>query len=82
MEYTLIDKEVIIEEDVVIEPFVKIKGNSIVKKGAIIKSFTEIVDSIIGENTVVDSSNIHNSIIGTNNNIGPRAYIRNNTETR
>lgn len=82
MEYTLIDKEVIIEEDVVIEPFVKIKGNSIIKKGAIIKSFTEIVDSIIGEHTVVDSSNIHNSIIGTNNNIGPRAYVRNKTETK
>ena len=82
MEYTLIDKEVIIEEDVVIEPFVKIKGNSIIKKGAIIKSFTEIVDSIIGEHTVVDSSNIHNSIIGTNNNIGPRAYVRNKTKTK
>lgn len=81
MEYKLIDENVIIEEGAIIEPFVKILGNTIIKKGAIIKSFTEIKNSVIGENTIVDSSTILDSKIGKNNNIGPRAYIRNNTET-
>ena len=60
----------------------KLLGNTVIKKGAVIKSFTEINNSIIGENTIVDSSTVLDSKIGNNNNIGPRAYIRNNTETK
>lgn len=82
MKDKFIEENVVIEDGVVIEPFVKLLGNTVIKKGAVIKSFTEINNSIIGENTIVDSSTILDSKIGNNNNIGPRAYIRNNTETK
>lgn len=82
MKDKFIEENVVIEDGVVIEPFVKLLGNTVIKKGAIIKSFTEINNSIIGENTIVDSSTVLDSKIGNNNNIGPRAYIRNNTETK
>lgn len=82
MKDKFIKENVVIEDGVVIEPFVKLLGNTVIKKGAVIKSFTEINNSIIGENTIVDSSTVLDSKIGNNNNIGPRAYIRNNTETK
>lgn len=82
MKDKFIEENVVIEDGVVIEPFVKLLGNTVIKKGAVIKSFTEINNSIIGENTIVDSSTVLDSKIGNNNNIGPRAYIRNNTETK
>ena len=82
MKDKFIEENVVIEDGVVIEPFVKLLGNTVIKKGAVIKSFTEINNSIIGENTIVDSSTVLESKIGNNNNIGPRAYIRNNTETK
>ncbi len=82
MKDKFIEENVVIEDGVVIEPFVKLLGNTVIKKGAIIKSFTEINNSIIGENTIVHSSTVLDSKIGNNNNIGPRAYIRNNTETK
>ncbi len=82
MKDKFIEENVVIEDGVLIEPFVKLLGNTVIKKGAVIKSFTEINNSIIGENTIVDSSTVLDSKIGNNNNIGPRAYIRNNTETK
>ena len=48
MKDKFIEENVVIEDGVVIEPFVKLLGNTVIKKGAVIKSFTEINNSIIG----------------------------------
>lgn len=73
---TYIDKNVIIGEGSIIHPFVFLKENTIIGKNVEIKPFTTIINSTIGDNSIVDSSNIEESIIGNNTKIGPMAHLR------
>lgn len=50
--------------------------NSNIAEDVFIDSGSKIKNSIIGKNTVVTSSHIHNSKVGEHTNIGPFAYIR------
>lgn len=83
MKYTLIDKNntyiddtVIIGKDSIIHPYVFLKGDTIIGDNVEIKPFTTIINSNIGNNTTIDSSNIEDSIIGESNRIGPMAHLR------
>ncbi len=76
-----IDDNVVIEDNVIIYPNVIIEGNSIVKKNSVIHMNTYIKESIIGENTIVYSSYIIGSKIGTSNVIGPYSNVREDTVT-
>jgi bifunctional UDP-N-acetylglucosamine pyrophosphorylase/glucosamine-1-phosphate N-acetyltransferase len=73
---TYIGTDVVLAADVVVEPNTTIFGKSTVKSGAHIGSNSEIVDSYIGENTVIRQSVITDSHIGRDNTIGPFAHIR------
>ena len=73
---TYIDEGVVIGDNSIIHPFVFLKGNTKIGTNVEIKPFTTIVDSTIGDGTTVDSSNIENSVVGTNNKIGPMSHLR------
>lgn len=74
-----IDDTVIIEPGVVIGPNVILLGQTIIKSGAKIGMGTEIINSVIDENTDIINSYIIDSIVGKNCNVGPYAYIRNDS---
>lgn len=57
----------------------RIDGNSEIKDGAVIMPFCYIVDTVVGENTVVQSSNLEKSVIGNNCSVGPFAHLRPNS---
>lgn len=71
-----IEENVIVGDNVTIEPFAVIKGNTVLRDGCVIGSFSYIDNSEIGENTVVKSSRICDSIVGRNCSIGPNAHLR------
>ncbi len=71
-----IDESVEIQAGAVIYPGVILEGNTTIGRNCIIGQNSRIVNSIIGEETEVQCSVILNSIIGTNTNVGPFAYIR------
>lgn len=71
-----IDDTVAIAEGVTIEPYVTVKGESKLKKGVTVGSYTLIEDSIINDHTTIESSNIKGAQIGKNCTIGPFAVIR------
>ncbi|WP_051280684.1 hypothetical protein [Anaerovorax odorimutans] len=75
---TYIDENVTIGEGTKIYPGVIIEGNTTIGKDCIIGFNTRIVNSVIENNTEVQSSVILESNIGNDTHIGPFAYIRPN----
>lgn len=76
---------ILIEDGVIIGDNVEIKANTIIRKNSIIGNNvilgpnTEIINSIILDNTKVTHSLIIDSKIGNNVTIGPFSHIRNNS---
>ncbi|MBE5757182.1 MAG: hypothetical protein E7342_05200 [Clostridiales bacterium] len=73
------DEKVEIEEGVVVYPNNHLYGDTVIKKGAIIKPNNIITDSIIGEECTVLSSVIEKSTVGKKVSIGPNAHLRPNS---
>lgn len=75
-----IDPTVEIGEDVVIYENNRIYGNTKIESGTILLPNNQISDSVIGENCVLDSSNIDGAEIGNNVKVGPFARLRPKTK--
>lgn len=73
----LIDEEVIFDENVLIRPNTIIKGKCKIGKNVIIGPNTEIINSEIGDNSLVHHSLVSDSKIGKNVTVGPFAHLRN-----
>ena len=71
-----IEDSVIVGDNVVIEPYAVVRGNTVLRDGCVVGSFSYVVDSVIGENTVVKSSRIESSEVGANCTVGPNAHLR------
>ena len=71
-----IGKNVIIGENVTIYENNRIDGNTIIKDGAVILPNCYIVDTLIGENSVINHSQSELAEIGSNCTIGPFARLR------
>lgn len=76
MQQYYIEDSVIVGNNVTIEPFAVIKGNSVLRDGCVIGSFSYVNNSEIGENTVVRSSRVEDSVVGANCSVGPNAHLR------
>jgi len=74
-----IGKGVEIDRDVTILPGTIIEGKSIIGKGSIIGPNAKIIDSSIGELSVIDQSTVLDSSIGNHTLVGPFAYVRPNS---
>jgi bifunctional UDP-N-acetylglucosamine pyrophosphorylase / glucosamine-1-phosphate N-acetyltransferase len=73
---TWIDATVEIAEDVTIEGNVFLRGKTKVARDTVVRSGSQVIDSIIGERCVVWSSVIEGSTIGNDVKIGPFSHIR------
>ena len=72
-----VDPEIAIGAGAVLSPWVVIEGDSRIGKGAVIGSFSHIVDTTIGAGTkILDHCFIRESRIGKNASLGPFAHIR------
>lgn len=74
-----IDKTVIIGNNVTIYENNRIEGNTIIEDGAVLLPNNYIIDTLIGENTVVNHSQLEKSTVGKNCVIGPFARLRPNS---
>ena len=75
-ETTYIDVDVQIEPEVQIEANVTLKGTTKIGAGSILTNGTYIVDSIIGEQTVITNSMIEESTVADGVTVGPYAHVR------
>lgn len=62
--------------DTIIHPNVTIDGDTKIGEDCVISSNSHIVNSVIGDRTIIRSSEIHDSSIGTDTAVGPFAHIR------
>jgi len=72
----IVEATVEIDEDVTIEPNVILRGNTHIGRDSVIRAGSQIVDSTIGERSVVWSSVIEGSKVGNDVNVGPFAHLR------
>ncbi len=75
-ENTYISAAAEIGRDTVLQPGTMIEGHTVIGNKCIIGPNSQIVDSIIGDNTTVHSSVVLSSRIGSATAIGPFAHIR------
>lgn len=68
-----------IREGAIIERGARIMGNSAIGKNARIGKDSEIIDSVVGENSEIMRSVLEKSRVGNNTKIGPYAYLRPNS---
>ncbi len=76
---TYIDAGVKIGTDTTIYPGVIIEGDSEIGQDVILYQGSRIVDSKIGNGSVVQNSVLLEAVVGENSTIGPYAYLRPNT---
>ena len=75
-EQTYIESDVTIGQDTIIYPGTIIKAGTVIGQECIIGPHTEISNCQIGESTTIRQSVAHDSVVGSNVNIGPFAHIR------
>ena len=73
---TILDATVEIEPDVTIEPNVILRGTTKIARDTVIRSGSQIIDSSIGQRSVVWASVIEGSTVGNDVRIGPFAHLR------
>jgi len=73
---TYISLETTLEEDVVLYPNIYLEGKNHIGRGTTILPGSFIVNSTIGDETVIDACRITDSIVGNKVNIGPYAHLR------
>ncbi len=79
--FTYIGPEVQIGRDTAILPGTFLLGKTIIGEGCTIGPHTRVVDSMIGDQTSVQFSQIIETHLGPGNNVGPFAYTRPGTVT-
>lgn len=79
-ENTYIEPSVVIGTDCIINPGCHLQGKTIIGEGSIIGPNSRINQSKVGDNVTIESSVILESIINSNTNVGPFAYIRPNSK--
>lgn len=74
------DSEVIVGEDTVIYPNTILEGKCVIGENCIIGPNTRLVNTVVGDETEVQSSVVNDSEIGCKTSVGPFAYIRPNSK--
>lgn len=77
---TYISLDAKIGKDTVIYPGTHIQGNTIIGENCIIGPNSHIISSTIGNNVIIETSKVDNSIINDNSKIGPFANLRFNSK--
>lgn len=72
----VVDATVEIAEDVTVEPAVVLRGDTKIGRDTIIRAGSQIVDSVVGERSIIWASVIESSTVGDEVKIGPFAHLR------
>lgn len=80
-DFTYIGPEVEIGVDTLILPGTFLDGKTTIGTGCRIGPHTRISDSVIGDDTIVQFSQVLGSRLGSQNTVGPFAYLRPGTES-
>lgn len=78
MQQFYLEDTVTVGDNVTIEPFAVVKGNTVLRDGCVVGSFSYINNADIGRNAVIAASYICDSTVGENCFIGPYARLRSN----
>lgn len=76
---TYIESDVEIGKDTVIEPNVYLKGSAVIGEDCVVGMNSVIIDSRIGNQSIIQSSTIDQSTLETGVTVGPNAHIRPNS---
>ncbi len=77
MQNYYLEDTVKVGDNVTIEPFAVVLGNTVLRDGCTVGSFSYILNSDIGQNAVVNASRVTDSKVGANCTVGPYAHLRN-----
>ena len=77
MQLYYMDDTVTVGDNVTIEPYAVILGNTILRDGCTVGSFSYLINADIGENAVVNASRVVDSKVGANCSVGPYSHLRN-----
>jgi bifunctional UDP-N-acetylglucosamine pyrophosphorylase / glucosamine-1-phosphate N-acetyltransferase len=72
----IVDAGVDIAEDVTIEPNVILRGATQIGRDTVIRAGSQIIDSVVGERSVVWASVVESSKVGNDVRVGPFAHLR------
>jgi bifunctional UDP-N-acetylglucosamine pyrophosphorylase/glucosamine-1-phosphate N-acetyltransferase len=75
-----VDARVEIEEDVRLEAGVTLRGATRIGRDSVVRSGSQIVDSVVGERCEIWASVIESSVMGNDCRIGPFAHLRAGTQ--
>lgn len=75
-ESTYISADAKIGQDTILQPGTMIEGNSVIGESCTIGPNTQIINSVVGNDTTIQSSVVTDSEIGMNVTVGPFAHIR------
>lgn len=73
---TYVDVGVQIEHDVRLLPGTTLQGSTVVGRGSEIGPDSRLIDAVVGDDTVIESSVVRSSEIGDRCTVGPYAHIR------
>lgn len=73
---TYVDAGVEVGPDTVLEPMTFLRGRTVIGEGAVIGPMTTIVDSHVGDRTVVVQSVVEGARIGPHCHVGPMSHLR------
>lgn len=76
MQNYYLEDTVTVGDNVTIEPYAVILGDTVLRDGCTVGSFSYLLNADIGQNTVVNASRIVNSKVGANCSVGPYAHLR------
>ena len=81
-ENVYIDATVKIGRDTIIYPFTFIEGNTVIGEDCTIGPMTRIIDSTIGNNVIVNRSEVDKAVIDDNVSVGPFSRLREGTHLK
>ncbi|WP_419155502.1 bifunctional UDP-N-acetylglucosamine diphosphorylase/glucosamine-1-phosphate N-acetyltransferase GlmU [Weissella minor] len=73
---TYIDVDVKIGADTIIEPNVVLKGETVIGSHVHLTTGTQIIDSVVEDNAVIDASHLEEAHVGVAATVGPFAHLR------
>ena len=76
MQNYYLEDTVKVGDNVTIEPYAVILGETVLRDGCTVGSFSYLLNADIGQNTVVNASRIVNSKVGANCSVGPYSHLR------
>lgn len=78
---TVIDATCVIEPDVTVHGSTTIQGSTVISAGAVIGPNSHLVDAVVGERAVVESSTVRGTSVAAGESVGPYEHVTSDHES-